>query len=159
MKNCPGGSSEIIKGAHWSLLSSFRIKYFIPLHLTIINIVLCTLSKNGLYTCTCICSDFVIQIVMVGPGTHLVKNHKSLSITNESQFKKKQGFLNWKCLGFFAGGKPFQLLVGYFTSVAKDLNFDYQEQIQPAGWELYSEASDYNSSRLTAWSCCLLLNW
>ena len=59
VKNCPGGSSKIIKGAHWSLLSSFRIKYFIPLHLTIINVVLCTLSKNGLYTCTCICSDFV----------------------------------------------------------------------------------------------------
>lgn len=24
--------------------------------------------------------------------------------------------------GFYAGGKPFQLLVGYFTSVAKHLN-------------------------------------
>ena len=64
----------------------------------------------------------LLQIVMVGPGTHLVKNHKSLSITNESQLKKKQGFLNWKCLGFFAGGKPVQLPGGYFTSVAKDLN-------------------------------------
>ena len=31
----------------------------------------------------------LLQIVMVGPGTHLVKNHKSLSITNESQLKKK----------------------------------------------------------------------
>ena len=27
---------------------------------------------------------------MVSPGTHLVKNHESLSITDESQFKKKQ---------------------------------------------------------------------
>ena len=34
-------------------------------------------------------SDFV-TIVMVSPGTHLVKNHESLFITNESQFKKKQ---------------------------------------------------------------------
>ena len=25
---------------------------------------------------------------MLSPGTHLVKNHESLSITNESQFKK-----------------------------------------------------------------------
>ena len=31
----------------------------------------------------------LLQIVMVSPGTHLVKNHESLSITNESQFKKK----------------------------------------------------------------------
>ena len=30
----------------------------------------------------------MLQIVMVSPGTHLVKNHESLSITNESQFKK-----------------------------------------------------------------------
>ena len=30
----------------------------------------------------------LLQIVMVSPGTHLVKNHESLSITNESQFKK-----------------------------------------------------------------------
>ena len=27
-------------------------------------------------------------MVMVSPETHLVKNHESLSITNESQFKK-----------------------------------------------------------------------
>ena len=39
---------------------------------------------------------------MLSPGTHLVKNHESLSITNESQnFKKKQGVLNWKCLDLF----------------------------------------------------------
>ena len=31
----------------------------------------------------------LLQIVMVCPGTHLVKNHESLSRTNESQFKKK----------------------------------------------------------------------
>ena len=29
----------------------------------------------------------MLQIVMVSPGTHLVKKHESLSITNESQFK------------------------------------------------------------------------
>ena len=36
---------------------------------------------------------------MVSPGTHLAKHHESQSITNESQFKKKQGVINWKCLG------------------------------------------------------------
>ena len=32
----------------------------------------------------------LFQLVMVSPGTHLVKNHESLSITNEphGQFKK-----------------------------------------------------------------------
>ena len=30
----------------------------------------------------------LLQIVMVSPGTHLVKNHASLFITNECQFKK-----------------------------------------------------------------------
>ena len=30
----------------------------------------------------------LLQIVMVSPGTHLVKNHESLFITNESQLKK-----------------------------------------------------------------------
>ena len=30
----------------------------------------------------------LLQIVMVSPGTHLVKNHESLSIVNESQFTK-----------------------------------------------------------------------
>ena len=34
-------------------------------------------------------SDFV-QIVIVSPGTHLVKNHESQSRTNESPFKKKK---------------------------------------------------------------------
>ena len=32
----------------------------------------------------------LLQIVMVSPGTHLVKNHESQSRTIESQFKKKQ---------------------------------------------------------------------
>ena len=30
----------------------------------------------------------LLQIVMVSPGTHLVRNHESLSITNEPRFKK-----------------------------------------------------------------------
>ena len=30
----------------------------------------------------------LLQIVMVSPGTHFVKNHESLSITNQSQLKK-----------------------------------------------------------------------
>ena len=30
----------------------------------------------------------LLQIVMVSPETHLVKNHESLSITNESHLKK-----------------------------------------------------------------------
>ena len=32
----------------------------------------------------------LLQMVMVSPGTHLVKNHESKSRTNESQFKKKK---------------------------------------------------------------------
>ena len=32
----------------------------------------------------------LLQMVMVSPGTHLVKTHESLSITNESQFKKSR---------------------------------------------------------------------
>ena len=32
----------------------------------------------------------LLQKVMVGPGTHLVKNHGSQSITNKSQLKKQQ---------------------------------------------------------------------
>ena len=32
----------------------------------------------------------LLQIVMVSPGTHLVKNHESLSRTNELQLKKKR---------------------------------------------------------------------
>ena len=35
---------------------------------------------------------------MVSPGTHLIENYESLSITNESQFNK-QGVQNWKFLG------------------------------------------------------------
>ena len=31
----------------------------------------------------------LLQIIMVSPGTHLVKNHESQSRTIESQFKKK----------------------------------------------------------------------
>ena len=36
----------------------------------------------------------LLQIVMVSPGTHLVKNH-------ESQFKKKKGVLEGKCLDVY----------------------------------------------------------
>ena len=32
----------------------------------------------------------LLQMVMVSPGTHLVKTHQSLSITNESQLKKSR---------------------------------------------------------------------
>ena len=34
----------------------------------------------------------LLQMVMVSPGTHIVKNHESLSITNESQYKKNKDF-------------------------------------------------------------------
>ena len=40
-------------------------------------------------------SVILLQIVMVGPGTHLEKYHESLSRTNESQFK------NNKSLGLY----------------------------------------------------------
>ena len=43
----------------------------------------------------------LLQIVMVRPETHLVKKHESLSITSESQLKKKQGVRNWRCLGLY----------------------------------------------------------
>ena len=32
----------------------------------------------------------LLQIVMVSPGSHLVKNHESLSITKENQFREKR---------------------------------------------------------------------
>ena len=35
-------------------------------------------------------SVILLQIVMVSPGTHLVKNHESQSRTIESQFKNQQ---------------------------------------------------------------------
>ena len=41
----------------------------------------------------------LLQIVMLSPGTHLVKNHESRCRANESQFKKR--VLNWKCLGLY----------------------------------------------------------
>ena len=40
----------------------------------------------------------LLQIVMVSPGTHLVKNHEYQFRTNESQLKKKT-VQNWKCFG------------------------------------------------------------
>ena len=36
----------------------------------------------------------LLQIVMVSPRSHLVKNHKSLSRTNESQLKDKSKIEN-----------------------------------------------------------------
>ena len=48
------------------------------------------------------CSTVILlQIVMVSPGTHLVKDHESQSGTNASQFKKKK---NPK-LGFYVTGQ------------------------------------------------------
>ena len=41
----------------------------------------------------------VLQIVMVRPVTHLVKKHESLSITSESQLKKKTRSPKLKMLG------------------------------------------------------------
>ena len=32
----------------------------------------------------------LLQMVMVSPGTHLVKNRESLSMTNRSQLKNKE---------------------------------------------------------------------
>ena len=39
-----------------------------------------------------------LQIVMVSPGTRLVKNQGSLSITNESKLKKKKNNNNKEVL-------------------------------------------------------------
>ena len=41
----------------------------------------------------------LLQIVMVSPGTHLVKSYESQSRTNESKLKKR--VRNWKCLGLY----------------------------------------------------------
>ena len=60
----------------------------------------------------------MLQIVMVSPGTHLVKNHESLSRTNESQFNK--GVLKRKCLGFYGDRRQNSLL--QFTEI-KILSF------------------------------------
>ena len=38
-------------------------------------------------------SVLLLQIVMVSPGTHLVKNHESWPITNQSQIEKKKGVI------------------------------------------------------------------
>ena len=46
------------------------------------------------------CPVILLQIVMLSPGTHLVKNHESHCRANESQFKKQQ-VLNWNCLGLY----------------------------------------------------------
>ena len=70
----------------WYILQSF-----ITTHSSYkaVDFVLC---KEGM--CTFINSHTVeppvilLQIVMVSPGTHLVEIHETLSITNESQFKK-----------------------------------------------------------------------
>ena len=53
------------------------------------GVVFRVLSLKKGYT---ISSDPVIllEIVMLSPGTHLVKNHESLSTTIESQFKKQR---------------------------------------------------------------------
>ena len=42
---------------------------------------------------------FWLQIFMVSPGTHLVKNIESQSRNIESQIKKDIQVCNWKCLG------------------------------------------------------------
>ena len=47
-----------------------------------------TLGFTGLQ-CDGAWAVILLQIVMVSPVTHLEKNHKSLSRTNESQLKKK----------------------------------------------------------------------
>ena len=53
------------------------------------GVVFGVLSLKKGYT---ISSDAVIllEIVMLSPGTHLVKNHESQSRTIESQFKKQR---------------------------------------------------------------------
>ena len=45
--------------------------------------------------------------VVVSPGSHLVKNHKSYSQTIDSQFKNR--VLNWKSLGLYVTRKLLNL--------------------------------------------------
>ena len=47
----------------------------------------------------------LLEIVMVSPGTHRVKNHESLSIKPMSPSSKKQGVLNLKCMGLYVTEK------------------------------------------------------
>ena len=82
----------------WYILQSF-----ITAHSSYkaVDFVLC---KEGM--CTFINSHTVeppvilLQIVMVSSGTHHVKIHETLPITNESQLKKKK-VLNRKCWGLY----------------------------------------------------------
>ena len=50
---------------------------------------------------------------MVSRGTHFVKNQKSLPITNESQFKKKQKCLKLKMPGPFWRQMPKLFIINY----------------------------------------------
>ena len=94
----------------------------------------------------------LLQIVMVGPGTHLVKNHKSLSITNESQLKKKTRIPKLKMLGLFCWRQTSSAARWLFYKCGQgfELRTTKNKFSQQTGWELYSEPSDYNSSGLTA---------
>ena len=54
------------------------------------------------------CSDF-LEIVVVSPGTHLVKKRKSHSWTIDSQFKK--WVVNWESLDLYVTRKSLDLKV------------------------------------------------
>ena len=73
------------------------------------------------------CSPVILlQIVMVSPGTHLVKNHESQSRTNESQFQnpklKMLGPLCNQTVNLRADSKPLYysiLKLKYSPSILK----------------------------------------
>ena len=60
----------------------FRLFLFKPLFFPLHQIYYCNLRQREATK-----RPELVQIVMVRPGTHLVKNHESLSKTIESQFK------------------------------------------------------------------------
>ena len=77
----------------WSQWSILQIVFIISNSLTVIHHFRHE-KGSGAKMCPAIVSRiqwfcYKIQVViLVSPGTHLVKNHESLSITNESQFKQ-----------------------------------------------------------------------
>ena len=66
----------------------------------------------------------LLQTVMVCPGTHLLKNHESLSRTNECQLKKKTWSSKWNQLN-----QTFYLKTEAKTIYHSILKFKYSPSI------------------------------
>ena len=77
----------------WSQWSILQIVFIISNSLTVIHHFRHE-KGSGAKMCPAIVSRILLfcykiqVVILVSPGTHLVKSHESLSITNESQFKQ-----------------------------------------------------------------------